>query len=204
MTVRLEKSWNFMIFSKNPGKMIWSLPVYGLEQCSSLSIADKRVERILLWDVVKKVIFRSNETVQGCKFWFKKLEDTFRKEREIAGILWVGNPKTRATVLGTFVVLLSFLALKYRTYNPDIFQNKGLYSGFPPIREIREFRENFEVFFQSGKSGKNRGFSAKIREKIFKSGNFFPNHFQTFQTQKSEEKVFFKTVKPQELSGNCT
>ena len=37
-------------------------------------------------------------------------------------------------------------------------------SGFPPIREIREFRDNFEDFFQSGKSGKNRGFSAKIRE----------------------------------------
>ena len=46
-------------------------------------------------------------------------------------------------------------------------------AGFPPIREIREFRENFEDFFQSGKSGKNRGFSAKIREKNFKSGNFF-------------------------------
>ena len=50
-------------------------------------------------------------------------------------------------------------------------------SGFPPIREIREFRENFEDFFQSGKSGKNRGFSAKIREKNFKSGNFFPKPF---------------------------
>ena len=49
-------------------------------------------------------------------------------------------------------------------------------SGFPPIRE---FRENFEDFFQSGKSGKNKGFSAKIREKNFKSGNFFQNHFQT-------------------------
>ena len=34
-------------------------------------------------------------------------------------------------------------------------------TGFPPIREIREFRENFEDFFQSGK---NRGFLAKIRE----------------------------------------
>ena len=53
-------------------------------------------------------------------------------------------------------------------------------AGFPPIREIREFRENFEDFFQSGKSGKNRGFSDKIRENIFKSVNFFQNHFQTF------------------------
>ena len=50
-------------------------------------------------------------------------------------------------------------------------------TGFPPIREIREFRENFEGFFQSGKSGKNRGFPAKIREKNFKSGNFFPKPF---------------------------
>ena len=47
-------------------------------------------------------------------------------------------------------------------------------AGFPPIRE---FRENFEDFFQSGKSGKNRGFSAKIRGKNFKSGNFFPKPF---------------------------
>ena len=47
-------------------------------------------------------------------------------------------------------------------------------TGFPPIRE---FRENFEDFFQSGKSGKNGGFSAKIREKNFKSGNFFSKPF---------------------------
>ena len=47
-------------------------------------------------------------------------------------------------------------------------------AGFPPIRG---FRENFEDFFQSGKSGKNRGFSAKIREKNFKSGNFFSKPF---------------------------
>ena len=55
----------------------------------------------------------------------------------------------------------------------SIFCLHPLTAGFPPIRE---FRENFEDFFQSGKSGKN-GFSAKIREKNFKSGNFFPNHF---------------------------
>ena len=47
-------------------------------------------------------------------------------------------------------------------------------TGFPPIRE---FRENFEDFFQSGKSGKKEGFSAKIREKNFKSGNFFSKPF---------------------------
>ena len=41
--------------------------------------------------------------------------------------------------------------------------------GFPPIRENRE---HFENFFQSGKSGKNRGILAKIREKNFKSGKF--------------------------------
>ena len=39
-------------------------------------------------------------------------------------------------------------------------------AGFPPIRE---FRENFEDFFQSEKSGENRGFSAKIRELFFKT-----------------------------------
>lgn len=43
-------------------------------------------------------------------------------------------------------------------------------TGFPPIRENRE---KFENFFQSGKSRKNRGVSAKIREIIReKSGNF--------------------------------
>ena len=76
-------------------------------------------------------------------------------------------------------------------------------SGFPPIREIREFRENFEDFFQSGKSGKNRGFQPKSGKKNFKSGNFF---FQTiFKPFKpiNLRKMFFKTVKPQELSGNC-
>ena len=51
------------------------------------------------------------------------------------------------------------------------------YTGFPPIREIRE---HFEDFFQSGKSGKNRGFSAKIREKFFKSGNSFSKPFSNF------------------------
>ena len=47
----------------------------------------------------------------------------------------------------------------------------GYCGGFP---SIREFRENFEDFF---KSGKNRGFSAKIREQNFKSGNFFSKPF---------------------------
>ena len=41
------------------------------------------------------------------------------------------------------------------------------FTGLPAVRE------NFEDFFQSGKSGKNEGFSAKIRGKIFKAGNFF-------------------------------
>ena len=42
--------------------------------------------------------------------------------------------------------------------DPVYFQH--INTGFPPIREIGE---NFEDFFQSGKSGKN-GVSAKIRE----------------------------------------
>ena len=66
----------------------------------------------------------------------------------------------------------------YETHK--IYVAKEKLSGLQPIREIREFRGNFEDFFQSGKSGKNRGFSAKIRQKNFKSGNFFQNHFQTF------------------------
>ena len=49
-------------------------------------------------------------------------------------------------------------------------------TGFPPIREIEE---NFEDFSQSGKSGENGVFSQN-QGKNFKSGNFFPNHFQTF------------------------
>ena len=71
--------------------------------------------------------------------------------------------------------------------------------GFPPIREIRE---NFEEFFQSGKSGNNRGFSAKIRGKNFKLWNlfFFKIIFKHFNLSKNA----FKTVKPcfQVLSGN--
>ena len=53
----------------------------------------------------------------------------------------------------------------------------NLVTGFPPIREIREFRENFEDFFQSGK---NRGFQPKSGKKISNQGTFSPNHFQTF------------------------
>ena len=77
-----------------------------------------------------------------------------------------------------------------------VLQGKHGQAGFPPIREIREFRENFEDFFQSGKSGKNRGFSAKIREL------FFQTIFKPFKPI-NLRKMFFKTVKPQELSGNC-
>ena len=58
--------------------------------------------------------------------------------------------------------------------------------GFPLIREIRE---NFEDFFQSGKSGKTGGFNPKSGEKMFKSGNFFQNLFQTFW---SDEKCFLR------------
>ena len=59
-----------------------------------------------------------------------------------------------------------------------------------------------KIFSSQGNQGK-RGFSAKIRGKNFKSGNFF------FQTNSKPfkpinlRKMFFKTVKPKELSGNC-
>ena len=69
---------------------------------------------------------------------------------------------------------------KFNTWANERSSSQRGESGFPLIREIREFMENFEDFFQSGKSGKNRGFSAKIRGKISNQGTFFPNHFQTF------------------------
>ena len=72
-------------------------------------------------------------------------------------------------------------------------------TGFPPISEIRE---NFEDFSQSGKSGENRGFSAKIREKISNQGTFFQTIFKPFQPI-NLRKLFLKSVKPQEPSGNC-
>ena len=56
--------------------------------------------------------------------------------------------------------------------------------GFPPIREIRE---NFENFFQSGK---NSGFSAKIREKISNQGTFSKTILKPFNLR----KTFFKAV----------
>ena len=52
-------------------------------------------------------------------------------------------------------------------------------AGSPPIREIREFREILKTFSSQGNQEK-MGFSAKIREKMLKSGNFFQNHFQPF------------------------
>ena len=42
-------------------------------------------------------------------------------------------------------------------------------TGFPPIREIRE---KFVNFFQSGKSGKNRGFQAQSGKKFANQGIF--------------------------------
>ena len=65
-------------------------------------------------------------------------------------------------------------------------------TGFPPIREIRE---NFEDFFQSGKSGENGVFSQN-------QGTFFQTIVKTFKPI-NLRKMFFKTVKPWELSGNC-
>ena len=44
----------------------------------------------------------------------------------------------------------------------------GLHAGLPPLLEIREIRENWKAFFQSGKSQGICHFFSKIREK---SGN---------------------------------
>ena len=73
------------------------------------------------------------------------------------------------------------------------------YSGFPPIRE---FREIFEEFFQSGKSGKNQGFSAKIREKISNQGTFFQTIFKPFKPINLRKML--RLLKLGELSGNCS
>ena len=62
------------------------------------------------------------------------------------------------------------------------------FSGFPPIRKMQEI---FEIFFQSGKSEKNRGFSAKIRELFFKT-NFKP--FKSFNLKKSVGRFYFWEV----------
>ena len=95
---------------------------------------------------------------------------------------WCRRFRQQVSILTNLLVsCFNILKFKFNREADDVlfvvvFQ-KILCAGFPSIREIRE---NFEDFFQSGKSGKNRGFSAKIREKNFRSGNFFPNHFQTF------------------------
>ena len=60
------------------------------------------------------------------------------------------------------------LKLARRWQPPQRFKMAtAIKAGFPPIREIRE---KFEDFFQSGKSGKNRGFLPSIREKYSQSG----------------------------------
>ena len=63
-----------------------------------------------------------------------------------------------------------------------------LQSGFPPIRE---FRENFEDFFQSGK---NRVFQPKSGKKIWNQGTFFQTIFKPFKPI-NLRKMFFKSVK---------
>ena len=62
-----------------------------------------------------------------------------------------------------------------------------LYSGFPPIREIREFRENFEDFFQSGKTG---GFQPKSGKKFEIRELLFQNHFQPLKHFNPRKKTF--------------
>ena len=63
-------------------------------------------------------------------------------------------------------------------------------AGFLPIREFREIRENFVDFFQSGKSGKNGVFSAKIREKFSNQGTFFKTIFKPFKPFNLSKKNF--------------
>ena len=63
---------------------------------------------------------------------------------------------------------------------------------------IREIRKNFEDFFQSGKSGKTGVFSQNQGKK-FQIREFFSKPFKPINLR----KMFFKSVKPEELSGNC-
>ena len=65
-------------------------------------------------------------------------------------------------------------------------------TGFPPIKEIREIREHFEDFFQSGKSWKNGIFSQNQRKNV-KSGNFFLNIFKPFNL-KNLRKMFLRLL----------
>ena len=62
-------------------------------------------------------------------------------------------------------------------------------SGFPPIGE---FRENFEDFFQSGKSGKNGFFSQNQGKKFQIRELFFQTIFKPFKPI-NLRKMFFKT-----------
>ena len=70
---------------------------------------------------------------------------------------------------------------------------------FPLMREIRE---NFEDFFQSGKSGENGVFSQNQLKKFQIRELFFQTIFKPFKPI-NLRKMFFKTLKSQEWSGNC-
>ena len=83
-----------------------------------------------------------------------------------------------------------------------IFKRWDPLTGFPPIREFRETRENFEDFFQSGKSGKKGGFQPKSGKKFQIRELFSQTIFKPIKPI-NLRKMFFTTVKPQQLSGNC-
>ena len=58
----------------------------------------------------------------------------------------------------------------------------NMWTGFPLIKPIRVFRENFEDFFQSGKTG---GFQPKSGKKISNQGSFFKTIFKPFYLRKN-------------------
>ena len=60
-----------------------------------------------------------------------------------------------------------------------------------------------KTFSSQGNQGKTGGFQPKSGKKISNQGTFSQNIFNPFKP-KNRRKKFFKTVKPQELSGNCT
>ena len=60
-----------------------------------------------------------------------------------------------------------------------------------------------KTFSSQGNQGKTGGFQPKSGKKFSNQGTFSQTIFKPFKPKNLRTK-FFKTVKPQELSGNCT
>ena len=60
-----------------------------------------------------------------------------------------------------------------------------------------------KTFSSQGNQGKTGVFQPKSGKKISDQGTFFQIIFKPFKPL-NLRKIFFKTIKPQELLGNCT